>query len=312
MEGLDESKRLLTLIGEILDENVVSGEDVEDSVECYVSCASLLVLQKLRQFALWTELHRYAQEVQDKVSTIQPFLLDRIVEAQAGALHQEGKTLEAISTLRTFYNLIKEKDGRRKSEVISWCLSRMAKFHFYLDQYNESLELLNNLVEYHTVNHTKTSLQDLADLLSVYVELGEEEKAQEIVDQICRREEGAIYTRSKYLITTDGSITDRMYKLNVKVCRTPPARKEGDADDDEDNYIRKLTDFFLEVHYQNPEDSSNPLITEQPVDHYDIDLSSPNFSKPPHSGWYLIKMNIYKDGSKQDLLGKHYQLFYKH
>lgn len=109
------------------------------------------------------------------------------------------------------------------------------------------------------------SPQDLLDLAAVYVELGDEEKAEATLDQIRALPGSNICTRSRYLITTgttdserffsfclDYTLTDK-YDINVKVCRAPPARKEGDEEDDEDNYIRKLDNFFLEVTFENPD-----------------------------------------------------------
>jgi hypothetical protein len=64
------------------------------------------------------------------------------------------------------------------------------------------MPLTLSLLEYHTNNNTKISLQDLADLLSVYAELGQEDKVNEVVQQIRNREQGVIFTRSKYFITT--------------------------------------------------------------------------------------------------------------
>lgn len=84
----------------------------------------------------------------------------------------------------------------------------------------------------------------------------------------------------------DFTITDR-YEINVKVCRSPPARKEGDEDDDEDNYVRKLDNFFLEVTFENPDHTGEPFVIEQPIDHYDIDLKSPKFSVTPEKAWYV-------------------------
>jgi len=228
-----------------------------------------------------------------------PIEIRPIIEQQVGSYHQEGKTVEAIEYLKAYYEQIKDLPD---STLAIWCHQRMAKFEFYMDHFEEALEHL--LAAYALKPREESGL--ISDLISVYVELGKDAEAEKIFKQLTHSKHMTELTRSKYLLTC-GTRLDRNYNLVLKICRARPQRKEGEKELDESDYERKLENFFLEVTFPHPQ-TNEPIIVEQSVDHYDIEIQSPNFTTPavPNT-WHLVKLVLYKDATKQEVVGRHWQ-----
>jgi len=287
-------------------------EDQADTTESFLLQWTSTIFYEFRKVGYWNDLNRLAQQIQDEMLETRPLILEPLMEAQASALHQAGKTREAISRLEKYYSLIKGL-GPDAEKAIHWCLSRIAKFYFYLDEFGLSRDRLLDLVAYADSHVAQLSLEPLIDLASSHLELGEEEAALKVLDRIRKVPPSKIpgnilCTRSKYLITCEARLGNR-YDLNFKICRTPPARKEGEAEEDEADFKRKLDNFYLVCIFENPDPNGEPLLMETPVDHFDIDVKSPSVpTVMTASCWFLVKLILYKDSSKSERIGQHYQL----
>jgi len=247
-----------------------------------------------------------------------------IVENYVSALHQQGKTEEAIKIIEKFLEEVKENNNEKIESAFEWGLNRMSKFYFYLDDFKNSQRCLLELrkfCEVHSINKYGTlhvPLSSFVELMTVHVELGIEEYFTELENQLKTMDSDIgsnLYgnnslVRSKYLITQETLITNH-YHLVYKVCIMRPRRPEGEFEKSEDDLERKLTKFYIEVFFENPCKTEAPLFLAKEIDHYDFEVDSPNFTvtaQPYH--WYTTKMYLYSDKTKEKLIGKHFQMVF--
>jgi len=247
-----------------------------------------------------------------------------LVENYVSALHQQGKTEDAIRIIETALSEVRQNNSIVKVEsIIEWGLNRMSKFYFYLDNFESARKCLSELKDYCELHRgdkygtIKMPLTAFVELMTANVELDDVEKYAEMENKLKESELdlGATqYTsnalvRSKYLITQSALITNH-YHLVFKVCIKRPVRPEGEYEKSENDLVRKLDHFYVECFFENPA-GGEPLTITQEVKHFDFEIHSPNFeiAAKPYN-WYSTKLYLYEDSTKQQLLGKHFQMVY--
>jgi tetratricopeptide (TPR) repeat protein len=279
------------------------------------------VMNIWRQLGQWSKVEALYKKFADmKTADTDPVQVQDMVENYASALHQQGRTVEAIQVIQGFMDEIKHKKQSKYEAVVEWGYERMSKFYFYLDDFEGSERCLISLKEYilaaHPTKDEKTvfSIPALVQLMTVEVELNKEEDYEKLYEQLKSmepegRDNSLAHTRSKYLITQSTVMTNH-YHLVFKVCIKRPHRAEGEPEKTEDELIRKLDKFYIEATFENPS-GEEPLVCCKDVNHYDVEVDSPTFtsSATPYK-WYWTKIYLYEDSTKQNLLGKHYQNIY--
>eukprot|EP01127_Copromyxa_protea_P019943 TRINITY_DN6574_c0_g1_i1.p1 TRINITY_DN6574_c0_g1~~TRINITY_DN6574_c0_g1_i1.p1 ORF type:complete len:718 (-),score=123.93 TRINITY_DN6574_c0_g1_i1:89-2242(-) len=340
LEGIEEGKLVLSRLQELIDGSL--NALVLDVILDYYVISVALVMNRLRDLALWSELHRIGEEAMKKGASLRPLLFDRVVELEAASYHQQGRTRDAIQKVVGYYSIISllfdrvveleaasyHQQGRTRDAIqkvvgyysiishlsddkifqqIPWCLSRTSKFHFYLDQFEESRQFLTELSRFKKIHGLAVTAQELGDLLIVYSELDLKEEFTKMLTQIRERDAAESCTiRSKYLLTTKINVTHNNYTVSLLVCRTLPSRREGNIDE-ESQYVRKLDSFYAQIVYEFPTKNKEVVVEEKKIEGYFFDLVSPTFVFNGEEGWYLFTIYIYKDETKLEMLGKHYQ-----
>jgi tetratricopeptide (TPR) repeat protein len=287
------------------------------------------IMHLFRKCGFWKKIEaiylNYINTNQNKKTSEDGIDIQDMVENYVSALHQQGRTIEAIQIIEKFLKEMKDNKLESIDTIIEWGLNRMSKFYFYLDDFQNAQRNLLELRDYCTLHHSDKfgaplymPLSGFIELMTVNIELGNEEVFEQL-EQTLKNLETDLgvtnyayhsLTRSKYLITQEAVITNH-YHLVFKVCIKRPKRPEGEYEKSEDNLERKLNKFFIEMFFDNPCKSEKPLFASQEVAHYDFVVDSPNFSVPAQPyNWYTTKMFIYADSTKQQLLGKHFQVVF--
>eukprot|EP01126_Amoeba_proteus_P017357 TRINITY_DN1832_c0_g1_i1.p1 TRINITY_DN1832_c0_g1~~TRINITY_DN1832_c0_g1_i1.p1 ORF type:complete len:534 (+),score=97.27 TRINITY_DN1832_c0_g1_i1:344-1945(+) len=240
-----------------------------------------------------------------------------LIDSYCSALHQQGRTLEAARILEQYVAELEEglTPNKALTTIIS-SLSRASKFYFYVDGYSTSVSLLEKIERLCSSNNVPFKIKDKLDLSTAYREAGNSSQADIVLSQVLESAQPvaditAYYGRSKYLLTVGYKLLSSslgfQYHLSLKICRSLPNRKEGEVDQSEDRYLRKINNFYLVVSFENVE-GGEPLALETEVKHYDVELKSPAFSSKPSTGkWYLIKCHLFSNCQKEQEIGYHYQ-----
>jgi len=284
-------------------------------------------LHLYRKFGYWKKIDEiyqsFVQNLSNKPSEDASDIQD-MVENYVSALHQEGKTQQAIQTVEQFLQEVRENKFEKIEGVMEWGFNRMGKFYFYLDDYENAKKCLLQLQDYCSVHHSDKygtlcmPLAGFVELMTSNVELGNEDLFSEMEQKLKSMDadlgsshySNMSLVRSKYLISQESVITNH-YHLVLKICIKRPRRPEGEYEKPEDQLDRKLTKFFVETFFENPATDEADLHTTQDVDHYDFNVDSPVFTTPAQPyHWYTVKMYLYSDSTKEQLLGKHFQLVY--
>jgi len=230
--------------------------------------------------------------------------LNEIIESHVSSLHQEGATEEAAELLIDYASSI--EDQKDSSGPVNWCYMRAAKFYFYLAEYEKSLELLNKC--------TITNMEFKVNLISTCLELGLFEKAQGIVDTMKKidKKPADYLARTNYLITCAANFTpENCYSLTMKICRKRPQRQEGQREEAEADFERKISQFYLVTTFENPADAEAPIVVEQEVSDYDFTVVSPAVTDIAPQTGYLVKMDMYLDSSKNSKISSHWQIVFR-
>jgi tetratricopeptide (TPR) repeat protein len=238
----------------------------------------------------------------------------RTLEYYTSCLHQQGKTEESITALEQYERVITGEVGNSLSLCKSW--RRAATLLFTIDEWSrcETL-LLKAEAEEKKAGHP-TDLQALCDLAAVYWEMGDEEKAlaKEAELRKCKvtgfNFQLLPTTRSNLLATLDCSFVKGKYKLELRVNRTRPMRKEGEPLEDADKVPRKIPRCFLDVTFENTDPNEAPITLSQEMPSFSLNLESTEMKEPPVDTWHKVTMVIYEDATRAKKIGHHHQLVY--
>jgi tetratricopeptide (TPR) repeat protein len=295
---------------QILHRSVCTYPDLEDAKQLYFLWASHLVLQ-YRPLGCWIRIEEVYKEFFSLTAYSKEDFLT-MLDAYATALHQQGRTLEAIE-------LFKQKQ-LANDDISDYSYNRLAKFYFFLDDFANCEQNILSLQEYYSGTlkfpELHLPLSSFNELMTACLELGKIEEYNRLEKQLKaytpdpNRTPYSTYTRSKYLITLVANL-NTSYRLQLKVCLKRPNRKEGELEKRDEESDRKLGTFYLEAFFDNPTEGEEPLHNSMSNSQYDFAVISPSFPEAAPFKWYSAKIFIYTDESKSVLLGKHFQLFYK-
>jgi hypothetical protein len=295
---------------QILHKSVCTYPDLEDAKQLYFLWAAHLVLQ-YRPLGYWIRIEEVYKEFFSLTAYSKEDFLT-MLDAYATALHQQGRTLEAIE-------LFKQKQIEN-GDISDYSYNRLAKFYFFLDDFANCEQSILSLQEHYlgTLKYPDLHLplSSFNELMTACLELGKYEEYERLEKQMRsiipepNRTPYSLYTRSKYLITLVASL-NTCYRLQLKVCLKRPNRSEGELEKRDEESDRKLGSFYLEAFFDNPIQGEAPLQIAMPMSQYDFAVISPSFPEATPYKWYAAKIFIYSDETKSVLLGKHFQLFYK-
>eukprot|EP01126_Amoeba_proteus_P018818 TRINITY_DN1957_c0_g2_i2.p1 TRINITY_DN1957_c0_g2~~TRINITY_DN1957_c0_g2_i2.p1 ORF type:complete len:538 (-),score=123.22 TRINITY_DN1957_c0_g2_i2:38-1459(-) len=240
-----------------------------------------------------------------------------VYDSYCSALHQQGRTLEAAKKFEDYAKEMEAEEATEETmETIIMSLSRASKFHFYVDDYATAAELLTRVKTICLKSMVPMKFKDQLELSIAYREDGKIDLAEEVLTSTLNSHnfEPTPLLRSKYLLTTDSTIKSSQdgyrYELSLKVCRCVPARKEGQLEESEEQYLRKLQNFFLVASFENFLEGGEPVVVEKEINHYDVSLCSPVIPSTPVSKWYLIRCTLFSDSRKEKEIGSHHQPTY--
>eukprot|EP01123_Difflugia_compressa_P006275 TRINITY_DN18450_c0_g1_i1.p1 TRINITY_DN18450_c0_g1~~TRINITY_DN18450_c0_g1_i1.p1 ORF type:complete len:495 (-),score=84.36 TRINITY_DN18450_c0_g1_i1:70-1554(-) len=238
------------------------------------------------------------------------------LEYWTNALHQQGKTREAIIKLEEHKRKISNTHRQQQQEVIQKILHRAATLLFTIDDFEETRNYLNQLVQFSKEKKLPISIQMWCDLATVYWELDNEKEASETQTTmktilLNRNYPSIPLTRSKYLYTTECTIYDGVYSLTMRVNRERPQRKEGEEVEQAEQIKRKIEQCFLEVTFEPTQPNGEHVTITQVVDKpHQFVIKSPKMTQPEANKLYEVCVNIYSDQTKSQHLGTHHQLVY--
>lgn len=305
LEGIGQAEQLFVALERWIE---IEPESLE-AKELYFLWACHLI-GFYRTLGYWAKTEAVYRQFEAKKDMVPDEIRRDILDSYAASVHLQGKTVDVLAMLQDYFVEKKEKSN--------WALVRLAKFYFYLDMFEKSEAALERL--YDNIRDADRgkgeSLASFTELMTVKAELGKEEdfkKLDAIIRQLvpdAKRRGTCLFVRSKYLITQESSITDH-YHFMLKVCIQRPCRPEGEYELPEEDLLRKLSSFYLEAHFQHPQQGKDDIVIGKEVNHYDVLLDSPVFDTPfePHR-WYSTDCYLYRDASKSEYLGRHYQLIY--
>jgi len=236
------------------------------------------------------------------------------LEYLTNALHQQGKTQEALLKLKEYKSKIERLPD--SSQTVQKLLLRTAVLLFIIDKFEETLSCLKEVIKYSEEKNLTITLQTYCELATVHWELGNEKEARAVQDKMKSIPikdllfEAAPVTRSKYLCTLGWSrISVNEFKIDMRVNRTLPRRKEGDVLEENEAMIRKLKRCFLEISFE----VNGRIITlsQMVTTPHQFEIHFP-IETLESSRWYEVVVDIYSNEKKVNKLGIHHQLVYVH
>jgi len=215
-------------------------------------------------------------------------------------LQYQGKIQNAITRLEQFRAKIAHSTNNKIMQLVQEIFIKIAYLHFNADNHNDALYNLQQALKYTEDKQLQTNLQMLCDLSNVYWELGNEQEARVIQSKIKNtppRDDLLTSTlpksTSKYLFTTDCSIKMGQYKIQMRVNRERPNRKEGEPFEEPEMMLDRC---FLVINFEAKD--GRQITTSQSVTKpQQIEISSP-LMELHDSRWYEVVIDIYEDEKK--------------
>lgn len=278
------------------------------------ACASAgIVLSRLGKFKL---AEKYFQDGLKVYYEHLPLShnVSRSLEYYTSTLHQQGKTEEAILALTDYEHRIQDLPNSSLALIKTW--RRAATLHFTQNEWTLAESLLLKAEELEKKEKLPVDLQSLCDLAAVYWEMGDETRARAKEEELKAQKVTAMNmqvlptTRSDLVSTLDCSILQGVYKLEMRINRTKPSRKEGDPLEEPADIPRKLQSCFLEATFQNTDPVEPPVTLTKEISSFSIELESPKLKEAEVDKWYEVRVMIYADSTKEKKLGQHHQLVY--
>jgi tetratricopeptide (TPR) repeat protein len=238
----------------------------------------------------------------------------RTLEYYTSCLHQQGKTEAAITALEQYERVITGEPGNSLALCKAW--RRSATLLFTIAEWSRCETLLTKAEQEEKKSGHPADLQALCDLAAVYWEMGDETKALEKETQLRECKVSAFQfqllptTRSDLLSTLDCQLLQGKYKLELRINRTRPMRKEGEPLEDPEKVPRKIARCFIDATFENTDPNEPAVVMSQEMPSFSLMLESPTLKEAKIDAWYKVTLVVYEDATRAKKIGAHHQLVY--